>query len=74
MQDSLPLIGLDLTRGELTYRVNEIYYTCLDTLYIAIICNETRCTTNYPVGNSFREFLKNNGFAVKESIASEFNI
>ena len=74
MRDGLSLIGLELTRGELTYTITNLYLTCLDSLYIGIKCTETNCTTNYQLVGSLKTFLKKNGFSVRESIASEFNI
>lgn len=71
MRDGLPLIGLDLFKGPDHYRITELYATCLNKTYVGVRKINSKTIVNYEF-SSLLDFLKRNGFSVKESIKLEY--
>lgn len=73
MKDGLSLVGLDLYKESIHYRITDVYVTSLNHTYLGVKDELTQCTTNYRF-TSIRSFLKENGFSVKESIQINYQI
>lgn len=71
MRDGLPLIGLDLFKGTDHYQITEMYATCLNKTYVGVRKVASKTTINYEF-SSLLDFLKRNGFSVKESVKLEY--
>lgn len=67
MRDGLSLIGLDLYKGPVKYRITAVYVTRLNYTYLAVNDESTKCTTNYKFSD-IKSFLTENGFSIKESV------
>jgi hypothetical protein len=71
MRDGIPLIGLELFKESLQYRITSVYVTSLNHTYLAVKDESTQCTTNYRFLD-IKSFLKENGFSTRESVLIDY--
>jgi hypothetical protein len=73
MKDGLPLIGLILVKKNEEYRIEKLYVTCLNKLYLGIRHLTTRNMINYEISN-FTAFISKNEFELPEKLQKEYQL